>query len=72
MRENRLSGSEGGATLIPSSLPLSFFSPSGTGYLREKVLRRAGQRGVAAPITNHPFDAPEACSRAGLSPHCAV
>ena len=24
MRENRLSGSEGGATLIPSSLPLSF------------------------------------------------
>jgi hypothetical protein len=30
MRENRLSGSEGGATLIPSSLPLSISSPSGT------------------------------------------
>jgi hypothetical protein len=27
MRENRLSGSEGGATLIPSSLPLSIIQP---------------------------------------------
>ena len=31
MRENRLSGSEGGAILIQSSLPLSIVSPFGTG-----------------------------------------
>ena len=35
MRENRLSGSEGGATLIPSSLPLSI-----TRSLRDKTLPR--------------------------------
>ena len=35
MRENRLSGSEGGATLIPSSLPLSIIQS-----LRDKDSQR--------------------------------
>jgi hypothetical protein len=34
MRENRPSGSEGGATVIPSSLPLSIIQS-----LRDKVLQ---------------------------------
>ena len=41
MRENRLSGSEGGATLIPSSLPLSF-----TSSLRDR-------EASPPPITDH-------------------
>jgi hypothetical protein len=38
MRENRLSGSEGGATLIPSSLPLSIISPFGTTNRQSSIL----------------------------------
>jgi hypothetical protein len=34
MRENRLSGSEGGATLIPSSLPLSIIQSLARDKLR--------------------------------------
>ncbi len=37
MRENRLSGSEGGATLIPSSLPLSILTPVPPGLGRSFV-----------------------------------
>ena len=44
MRENRLSGSEGGATLITSSLPLSFMSPSGTKSRRAITIKLAPMR----------------------------
>jgi hypothetical protein len=44
MRENRPSGSEGGATLIPSSLPLSFM-PS----LRDKNSSSTPVRKIEAP-----------------------
>ena len=48
MRENRLSGSEGGATLIPSSLPLSISCPFGTklfGYVGQ-----AAPQNLLSPI----------------------
>src|SRR5260370_37617076 len=47
MRENRLSGSEGGATLIPSSLPLSFIlSLRDKGLLRPKASPTPRTRGA--------------------------
>jgi hypothetical protein len=61
MRENRPSGSEGGATLIPSSLPLSIISSlrdKDTGVL---MLTHMGSRRNAALY--RPFDTVDACSR---------
>src|ERR1700747_3530871 len=53
MRENRLSGSEGGATLIPSSLPLSIISS-----LRDKNERCPVEPSHQSPMTNHPSPLP--------------
>ena len=55
MRENRLSGSEGGATLIPSSLPLSIVQS-----LRDAVSRPHHE--VAKRPQNFTRTVPRTCS----------
>jgi hypothetical protein len=71
MRENRLSGSEGGATLVQSSLPLSFIES-----LRDKQIPNRSLKTANAPpsFPAFPRDPGAATARAPQSsaaPRCS-